>query len=76
MSVFETLRKSPGIEDIWQVHLALRTPKEINVDEKMIANLEPTATCTGNMLKTSVAANGSYTVTNLRNGFSKTYQAR
>jgi competence protein ComEC len=75
-SVFETLRKSPGIEDIWQVHLALRVPKEINVDEKMIANLEPTATCTGNMLKTSVAANGSYTVTNLRNGFSKTYQAR
>jgi len=75
-SVFETLRKSPGIEDIWQVHLALRIPKEINVDEKQIANLEPTEECKGNMLKTSVAANGSYTVTNLRNGFSKTYQAR
>jgi beta-lactamase superfamily II metal-dependent hydrolase len=73
-SVFETLRKSPGIEDIWQVHLALRIPKEINVDEKQIANLEPTEECKGNMLKASVAANGSYTVTNLRNGFSKTYR--
>jgi competence protein ComEC len=73
-SVFETLRKSPGIEDIWQVHLALRIPKEINTDEKMIANLEPTEECKGNMLKVSVASNGSYTVTNLRNGFSKTYQ--
>jgi beta-lactamase superfamily II metal-dependent hydrolase len=76
-SVFETLRKSPGIEDIWQVHLALRVPKEINTDEKMIANLEPTDECKGNMLKVSVASNGSsYTVTNLRNGFSKTYQAK
>jgi len=75
-SVFETLRKSPGIEDIWQVHLALRIPKEINVDEKQIANLEPTEECKGNMLKASVAANGSYIVTNLRNGLSKTYQAR
>lgn len=75
-SVFETLRKSPGIEDIWQVHLALRIPKKINTDEKMIANMEPTAECKGNMLKASVAPNGSYTVTNLRSGFSKTYHAR
>jgi competence protein ComEC len=73
-SVFETLRKSPGIEDIWQVHLALRIPKEINTDEKRIANVEPTDECKGNMLKASVASNGSYTVTNPRNGFSKTYQ--
>jgi beta-lactamase superfamily II metal-dependent hydrolase len=73
-SVFETLRKSPGIEDIWQVHLALRIPKEINTDEEMIANFEPTGECKGNMLKASVASSGSYTVTNLRNGFSKTYQ--
>jgi hypothetical protein len=73
-SVFETLRKSSGIEDIWQVHRALRIPKEINTDEKRIANLEPTDECKGNMLKASVASNGSYTVTNLRNGFSKTYQ--
>jgi competence protein ComEC len=75
-SVFETLRKSPGLEDIWQGHLALGTPREINTDEKMIANLEVTAECKGNLLKASVAPNGSFTLTNLRNGFSKTYQAR
>jgi competence protein ComEC len=75
-SVFETLRKSPGMEDIWQGHLALGTPKEINTDEKMIANLGSSAECKGNLLKVSVASNGSYTVTNLRNEFSKTYQAR
>jgi competence protein ComEC len=75
-SVFEVLRKSPGLEDIWQGHLALGTPKEVNTDEKMIANLEPTAECKGNLLRVSVDANGQFTMTNLRNGFSKTYEAR
>ena len=46
-SVFEILRKSPGLEDIWQGHLALGTPKEVNTDEKMIANLGPSADCPG-----------------------------
>jgi competence protein ComEC len=75
-SVFETLRKSPGLKDIWQGHLALATPKEVNTDERMIANLEPTADCKGNLLKASVDAQGRYTLTNLRNGFSKTYQSK
>jgi competence protein ComEC len=75
-SVFEVLRKSPGLEDIWQGHLALGTPKEVNTDEKMIANLGATAECQGNLLEVSVDPNGKYTVTNARNGFSKTYQAR
>ena len=75
-SVFETLRKSPGLEDIWQGHLALGTPKEVNTDEKMIANMEPTAQCTGNLLKASVAPNGDFTMTNVRNGFSKTYKSK
>jgi len=73
-SVFETLRKSPGLEDIWQGHLALGTPKEVNTAEKMIANLEPSAECKGNLLKLSVAPDGKYTMTNLRTGFSKTYE--
>jgi beta-lactamase superfamily II metal-dependent hydrolase len=75
-STFEILRKSPGLEDIWQGHLALGTPKEINTDESMIANLEPTETCQGHWLKLSVASDGHYTVTNGRNGFSKTYASR
>ena len=75
-SVFETLRKSPGLEDIWQGHLALGTPKEVNTGEQMIANLEPTASCNGNLLKLSVAPNGKYTMTNARTGFSKTYESK
>ena len=75
-SVFEVLRNSPGLRDIWQGHLALGTPKEVNSDEKMIANLESSAECKGNLLKASVDAKGEYTLTNLRNGFTKTYQAK
>jgi competence protein ComEC len=75
-SVFETLRRSPGLEDIWQGHLALDTPKEINSGESMIANLGTAAECKGNWLEVSVDSNGRYTVTNQRNGFHKTYEAK
>lgn len=75
-SVFEVLRKSPGLQDIWQGHLALGTPKEVNTDEKMIANLGPSQGCEGALLELSVAPDGKYTMTNLRNGFSKTYEAK
>jgi competence protein ComEC len=75
-STFEILRKSPGLEDIWQGHLALGTPKETNTADSMVANVEPSETCKGNWLKASVAADGSYTITNPRTGFSKTYASR
>jgi beta-lactamase superfamily II metal-dependent hydrolase len=74
--VFETLRKSPGLEDIWQGHLALGTPKEVNSDEKFIANMEASAECKGNLIKASVDSKGAFTITNLRNGFSKTYRSK
>jgi competence protein ComEC len=74
--VFDVLRHSPGLEDIWQVHLALGAPKEINTGENMIANLEGTAQCKGSALEVSVDSKGRYTVTNQRNGFSKAYEAR
>lgn len=75
-SVFETLRKVGGVRDIWQGHLALDTPKEINAPEDMIANFEATPECKGNLLMVSVAPDGKFTVTNLRNNFSKSYVAR
>jgi hypothetical protein len=52
------------------------TPKEVNTDEKMIANLGPSADCPANLLKVSVAPDGKYTVTNARNGFAKTYSSK
>jgi hypothetical protein len=67
----------PGIEGIWQLHLSLLDPDpKHNTPENMIANLEDTAECKGNWIKASVAPDGKSTVTNGRNGFSKTYAAR
>lgn len=75
-SVFDVLRHSPGLEDIWQVHMALGTPKEINTGEDMIANLGPSANCKGSSLMVSVDPGGRYTVTNHRNGYQKSYEPR
>src|ERR1035441_6749160 len=75
-SVFETLRRSPGLEDIWQGPLPLDPSKEINSGESMIANLGTAAECKGNWLEVSVDSNGRYTVTNQRNGYSKAYESK
>jgi competence protein ComEC len=71
------LAKIPGVEGIWQEHLSLldRDPSH-NTLEDMIANLEDTSECKGNWIKASVARDGKFTITNSRNGFSKTYTAR
>jgi beta-lactamase superfamily II metal-dependent hydrolase len=72
---YERLVKSPGIEAVWQVHLAL-LDKDHNTAEDMIANFEDSADCKGNWIKASVRSDGTFTLTNGRNGFSKTYKAR
>jgi competence protein ComEC len=71
------LAKLPGIEGIWQEHLSLldKDPAH-NTAENMIANFEDTAECQGHWIKASVARDGKFTVTNSRNGFSRTYTAR
>jgi competence protein ComEC len=71
------LAKLPGIEGIWQGHLSLvdKAP-EHNTSLDMIANLEESADCKGNWIHASVSPDGKFTVTNGRNGFSKTYAAR
>jgi len=74
-NAYERLARLPGIEGIWQEHLSL-LDREHNTSEDMIANLEDTADCKGNWIKASVERDGKFTVTNSRNGFSKTYTAR
>jgi len=70
------LAKLPGIEGIWQGHLSLLDPDpQHNTAPNMIANLEDSPDCKGNWLEASVARDGKFTMTNGRNGFSKTYLA-
>jgi beta-lactamase superfamily II metal-dependent hydrolase len=73
---YEVLKKSPGIEDIWQVHMALNSDKDHNTAEPQVANLEPEDQCQGHYIKAEVEKNGRYTISNSRNGFKKSYTAR
>ena len=70
------IAKIPGIEGIWQGHLSLFNDKDPNTKEDMIANLEPSEQCQGHWIKVVIESNGKFTVTNSRNGFSRSYQAR
>jgi hypothetical protein len=75
-SAYDKIEKVQGLEGLWQSHLALASDKEHNTSDDMIANMEATPDCKGNWIRVDVQQNGSYTVTNGRNNFSKTYQAR
>jgi competence protein ComEC len=66
------LRASPGLEDIWQVHYSATGTKETNPPADFIAN--PDGPDEFKMIKLSAQPDGTFTVTNTRNGFSKTYK--
>jgi beta-lactamase superfamily II metal-dependent hydrolase len=72
---YERIARTPSIEGIWQGHRSLLDPDH-NTAEEMIANLEETAECEGHWIKASVGRDGTFTMTNSRNEFSKAYVAR
>lgn len=77
-ATWPVLRATPGLEDIWQSHYSVNGGKDNNPPDDFIANLEPSAPAPNdhwNTLRLSASPNGSFTVANERNGFSKTYKA-
>jgi beta-lactamase superfamily II metal-dependent hydrolase len=72
-SAFETISKIPGLEAIWQEHLAVDSDAAHNTATDRIANNE--AADQGHWLKASVSKDGKFTITNSRNNHSETYQA-
>jgi competence protein ComEC len=69
------LRATPGLEDVWQSHFSTAGGSGKNPPQDFIANLDSEKD--GNkMLKLSAREDGSFTITNLRNNFSKTYPPR
>ncbi len=75
-SYLDIVRKAPGLDDLWQLHLSLVTERERNTPEQYIANLDEESACTGHYLKASIAPDGRYTITNTRNNVTKTYASR
>ena len=72
----ETVLKSPGLEDLWSLHRAVNNDAAHNAREQLTANLGATESCAGAWIRARVDAAGTYTLTNSRNGFSRTYQVK
>ena len=94
-TAFQTLRTSPGLEDVWTLHWSYAGGVEHNSPGMFIANLDSASTIArvltaapgqggaGNQehspahyIRISARADGSFTVTNTRNGFTKAYVKR
>jgi beta-lactamase superfamily II metal-dependent hydrolase len=69
---WDIVRKSPGLIDLWQLHYAVAGGKEHNSPDTFIANIDER--CEGKWIKLSAQPNGTFTVTNSRNGYEKTYK--
>lgn len=73
-NAWQVLHDMPGLEDIWQLHFSVTGGKEHNPADPFIANLEEQ--CQGMYLKVSASEDGSFTVFNPRNKYSKTYPVK
>ena len=72
-SSWEAVKKSPRLEDLWQLHYANEGGAEHNVSESFIANVSgPDA---GNYLKLTAWADGNFEVFNSRTKQTKRYEA-
>ena len=66
---WHTVRSSPGLEDFWQGDYSVEAGDDHNVPEQFIANFDETGEdCAAHWIKVSARADGSFTVTNGRNG--------
>jgi competence protein ComEC len=73
-SVWDTIQKAPGLEDLWQLHYSDEGGASHNVDPERIANLQ--GPDTGNYLKVTAFPNGQLEVFNARTGATKQYLPR
>ncbi len=72
---WNTIHDSQGLEDIWQVHFSVEGGQKANTGEKMIANMTEAGDA-AHSLKLVAHEDGSFDVTNARNGFTKHYAAK
>ena len=71
---WKTVTDTPGLEDLWQLHFAMAGGSEANAPDAQIANLRENGE--GNHIRVTVKEDGSFTVLNPRNTFSREYPAR
>jgi beta-lactamase superfamily II metal-dependent hydrolase len=70
-AAWQIVHDSPGIEDVWQLHYAMNSDEEHNVVAERVAN--PSEQPDGQYIKVEASSDGTFTVTNSRNGIHQTY---
>lgn len=83
VATFETLKKSPGLQDLWQLHYAVDAADH-NMPEQFIANQGTGGTAATGVpdegavytIQLTARPDGSFSVTNNRNQFHKDYAAK
>jgi competence protein ComEC len=73
-STWDIIKKSPHLEDLWQLHYSEEGGKQHNVADEFIAN--PDGPDAGNYLELTAASDGSFEVLNSRTKKAKHYAAR
>ena len=71
---FNTIKSSPGLEDYWQMHYYPAGAEKANTAPDFIANVQGSPD--GKWIKISAEQNGTFTMTNARNNFTKTYKPK
>jgi len=71
---YQMWRGMKGLEDLWQLHFALAGEKEGNSPDPFIANIDEK--CEGKYLRVTAHEDGSFTLYNSRNKYTKNYAAK
>ena len=71
VEAWTTIKSSPGLADLWQLHFSNEGGRKHNTPDKFIAN--PTEPCSGKWIEVLATPSGKFTVKNSRNGFEKSY---
>jgi competence protein ComEC len=79
--VMKILFAAPGLENLWQLHFSQLSGPEYTVPGLFVANLSDHSDRSvhngrAHWIKVSAEADGSFTIVNGRNGFSKQYRSR
>ncbi|MGH9350265.1 MAG: ComEC/Rec2 family competence protein [Vicinamibacterales bacterium] len=69
-SAWRIIRDAPGLRDLWQIHHAVAGGADHNSPAPFLANLDET---TAHGIRITARPDGSFTVTNDRNGHSRRY---
>lgn len=73
-ATFDVLKASPGLKDVWSLHRVTANDAQHNAPDDLTANLA--GADQAHFIKAVVDASGSYTLTNSRNGTTRTYASR